>query len=91
MGQADNASARQAQPPSPPAPPPPPQGQPTVAQLAAHGVLYDFISFSNVPQRVGMCSTAFNAYRVASKKGDSARQTQALIDILMLPQRTAAR
>ena len=85
--QAVDAFARQAQ-PSPSAPPPPPQGQPTVAQLAAHGVLYDFISFSNVPQWVGMCSTAFNAYRVASEKGDSARQTQALIDILMLPQRT---
>jgi len=59
-----------------------------VAQLADHGVLYDFISFSNVPQWTGMCSTAFNAYRVASERGDSARQTQALIDILMLPQRT---
>ena len=32
--------------------------QPTVAQLATHGVLYDFISFSNVPQWVGMCSSA---------------------------------
>jgi hypothetical protein len=62
-----------------------------VAQLADHGMLYDFISFSNVPQWVGMCSSAFNAYRVASEKGDSARQTQALIDILMLPQRTLAK
>jgi hypothetical protein len=83
--QAVDTSARRAQ-PSPPASLP--DLQPTVAQLAAHGVLYDFISFSNVPQWVGMCSSALNAYRVASEKGDSARQTQALIDILMLPQRT---
>ena len=90
MGQSEDASARQAQ-PSPSAPSPSPQGQPTVAQLAAHGPLYDFISFSNVPQWVGMCSLAFNAYRVASEKGDRARQTQAVIDLLMLPQRTLTR
>jgi hypothetical protein len=83
--QAVDTSARRAQPSLSASPP---ELQPTVAQLAAHGVLYDFISFSNVPQWVGMCSSAFNAYRVASERGDSARQTQALIDILMLPQRT---
>jgi hypothetical protein len=65
--------------------------QPTVAQLADHRPLYDFISFSNVPQWVGMCSLAFNAYRVASERGDRARQTQALIDLLLLPQRTLSR
>jgi hypothetical protein len=83
--QAVGASARRARsiPPAPPSEP-----QPTVAQLAAHGALYDFISFSNVPQWVGMCSAAFNAYRVASERRDSARQTQAVIDLLMLPQRT---
>ena len=74
--------ARRAQ-PSPLAPPP--ERQPTVAQLAAHGPLYDFVSFSNVPQWVGMCSTAFNVYRVASESRDSARHTQAIIDLLMLP------
>jgi hypothetical protein len=85
--QSVSAAPRQPR-PSPPASSPEFLSQPTVAQLAAHGVLYDFISFSNVPQWVGMCSSAFNAYRVASERGDSARQTQALIDILMLPQRT---
>jgi hypothetical protein len=83
--QAVDASARRAQPPPSASLP---ESQTTVAQLAAHGFLYDFNSFSNVPQWVGMCSTAFNAYRVASERKDSARQTQTLIDILMLPQRT---
>ena len=65
-----------------------PLGQhPTVAQLAAHGNLYEFIAFSNVPQWVGMCCAVFNAYRVASQNGDSQRQLQAIIDLLMLPQK----
>jgi hypothetical protein len=84
------AAARPAQPRAA-APPQLPIGQPTVSQLADHGPLYDFISFSNVPQWVGMCSLAFNAYRVASERRDRARQTQALIDLLLLPQRTLTR
>jgi hypothetical protein len=60
---------------------------PSVAEIAAHGDLYDFISFSNVPQWAGMCSTVFNAYRVASQDGNRQRQTQAIVDLMMLPQK----
>jgi hypothetical protein len=60
---------------------------PTVSEVATHGPLYDFVSFSNVPQWVGMCSLAFNAYRTASQDSDGPRQTQALVDLLLLPQK----
>lgn len=60
---------------------------PSVADIAAHGQLYDFVSFTNVPQWVGICSLVFNQYRIASQDADRAAQTQALVDLLMLPQR----
>jgi hypothetical protein len=64
-----------------------PPDLPTVAEMAGHGDLYDFISFTNTPQWIGMCSLVFNAYRVASQDGNRQRQTQAIVDLLMLPQR----
>ena len=61
------------------------------ADVAAHGQLYDFISFPNIPQWVSMCTLPFNAYRLASQSGNSAAQTQAVEDVLMLPQRVLTR
>jgi hypothetical protein len=61
------------------------------ADVAAHGQLYDFISFPNVPQWQSMCAIPFNAYRLASQGNDRAGQRQALEDILMLPQRVLTR
>jgi hypothetical protein len=60
---------------------------PSVADIAAHGQLYDFVSFTNVPQWVGICNLVFNQYRIASQDGNREAQTQALVDLLMLPQR----
>jgi hypothetical protein len=60
---------------------------PSVADIAAHEQLYDFVSFTNVPQWVGICGQVFNQYRAASQDGNRQAQTQALVDILMLPQR----
>jgi hypothetical protein len=60
---------------------------PSVPSIAAHGELYDFISYTNVPQWIGMNSLVWNSYRIASQDGDSARQAQAVLDLLMLPQR----
>ena len=61
------------------------------ADIAAHGELYDFISFANVPQWIGMCTLVLNAYRIASQGGDRDAQDQALEDLLMLPQRVLTR
>jgi hypothetical protein len=64
---------------------------PSVADIAAHGQLYDFVSFTNVPQWVGTCNLVFNQYRIASQDGNCEAQTQALVDLLMLPQRVLPR
>ena len=61
------------------------------ADVAAHGPLYDNISFGNIPQWVAMCTLPFNAYRLASQRNDRAAQNQAVEDILMLPQRVLTR
>ena len=61
------------------------------ADLAAHGPLYDNITFGNIPQWVAMCTLPFNAYRLASQRNDRAAQNQAVEDILMLPQRVLTR
>ena len=61
------------------------------AAIAAHGQLYDYISFPNVPQWVAMCTIPFNAYRLASQGNDRAAQDVAVQDILMLPQRVLTR
>ena len=89
--QAVQSQGRPAQPRRPSPLASPPERQPTAAQVAAPGPLYEFVSFSNVPQWVGMCSTAFNAYRVASESRDSERHTQAIIDLLLLPERALAK
>ncbi|MDB5910672.1 MAG: uncharacterized protein JWP34_4786, partial [Massilia sp.] len=61
------------------------------ADIAAHGELYDFISFGNVPQWIGMCTLVLNAYRIASQGGNRNAQDQAIEDLLMLPQRVLTR
>ena len=61
------------------------------ADVAAHGPLYDNITFGNIPQWVAMCTLPFNAYRLASQRNDRAAQNQAVEDILMLPQRVLTR
>ncbi|MGB9152076.1 MAG: hypothetical protein WCD70_03205, partial [Alphaproteobacteria bacterium] len=63
----------------------------TAADLAAHGELYDYISFTNAPQWVAICTLVLNAYRVASQSGDRAAQQHAVEDLLMLPQRVLTR
>ena len=63
----------------------------SAANIAAHGQLYDYISFPNIPQWVSMCIIPFNAYRLASQSSDRAAQDQAVEDILMLPQRVLTR
>jgi hypothetical protein len=67
------------------------QTQLSAADIAAHGQLYDYISFTNVPQWVAICTLVLNAYRVASQAGDRRAQQQAIEDILMLPQRVLTR
>ena len=64
---------------------------PSPADVAAHGQLYDYISFPNVPQWVSMCCIPFNAYRLASQSNNRTAQDQAVEDILMLPQRVLTR
>src|SRR5271156_5113281 len=64
---------------------------PTVAEIAGHGELYDFISFTNVPQWVALNALLWNAYRTASQRGDKTGQLTALVHILMLPQRVLTR
>jgi hypothetical protein len=61
------------------------------ADIAAHGPLYDHLSFHNVPHWATMCTIPFNAYRLASERDDRAGQNQAVEDILMLPQRVLTR
>ena len=61
------------------------------AGIAAHGPLYDNITFGNIPRWVTMCTLPFNAYRLASQRTDRAAQNQAVEDILMLPQRVLTR
>lgn len=63
----------------------------SAAEIAAHGELYEYISFPNVPQWVAICTLVLNTYRVASQAGDKAGQQQALEDLLMLPQRVLTR
>ena len=63
----------------------------TPRQLAAHGQLYEFISFTNAAQWTAVNARLWNVYRVASQGNNRARQAQALEDILMLPQRTLTR
>ena len=63
----------------------------TPQQVAAHGSLYDFISFTNVTQWTALNAAPWNAYRVASQGSDRAAQAQALEDLLMLPQRILTR
>ena len=59
--------------------------------IARHGELYSCVSFSNVPQWVGLNTLPWNAYRLASQKGDRDAQRQAVEDLLMLPQRVLTR
>ena len=63
----------------------------SASAIAAHGELYDYISFSNIPQWVAMCTIPFNAYRLASQRDDRAAQEQAVQDILLLPQQVLTR
>jgi hypothetical protein len=63
----------------------------SAADIAAHGELYDYISFPNVPQWISMCTIPFNAYRLASQSDNRAAQNSAVQDILMLPQRVLGR
>jgi hypothetical protein len=62
-----------------------------VAAVASHGALYNTIAFNNIPHWVGVNTPIWNAYRVASEGGDSAAQTAAVLDLLLLPQRTLGR
>jgi len=56
----------------------------TVKEIAQHGQLFDHISFTNIPQWIGVNIPAWNAYRVASQSGDRDAQHKALVDILHL-------
>ena len=58
---------------------------PSVAAIAAHPPLYNVVSFRNVPMWVGANTPLWNAYRVASERGDRAAQVRAVLDILLLP------
>ena len=69
----------------------PASGALSAAEIGAHGDLYDYISFTNVPQWVAICTLVLSAYRVASQASDRRAQEQAVEDILMLPQRVLTR
>ena len=61
------------------------------SDIARHGELYSCVSFTNVPQWVGLNTVPWNAYRIASQAGDRNAQRQAVEDLLMLPQRVLTR
>ena len=61
------------------------------SDIAQHGELYSCVSFTNVPQWVGLNTLPWNAYRLASQAGDRNAQRQAVEDLLMLPQRVLTR
>ena len=63
----------------------------TPRQVAGHGQLYDFISFTNGPQWKALNVHAWNRYRVSSQGNDRAAQAQTVEDLLMLPQRILTR
>ena len=91
------AQAPPADPPAPCSPVPPQRGHsssssdalgddlPSVAAIGAHPPLYNVVSFRNVPMWVGANTPLWNAYRVASERGDRAAQVRAVLDILLLP------
>jgi hypothetical protein len=60
-------------------------GLPSVTAIGAHPPLYNVVSFRNVPMWVGANTPLWNAYRVASERGDRAAQIRAVLDILLLP------
>ena len=61
------------------------------SDIANHGELYSCVSFTNVPQWVGMNAEVWNRYRMASQAGDRNAQRQAVEDVLLLPQRVLTR
>ena len=56
-----------------------------ITQVAGHGPLYEDVSFHNLPQWRAANEPLWNAYRVASEKGEHSRLTPILLDILQLP------
>ena len=61
------------------------------SDIARHGELYSCVSFTNVPQWVGLNTVPWNAYRLASQNRDRNAKNQAVEDMLMLPQRVLTR
>ena len=58
-----------------------------ITQVAGHGPLYEDVSFHNLPQWRAANEPLWNAYRVASEKGEHGRLNSILLDILQLPAR----
>ena len=63
----------------------------TLAEIASHGPLYDYIGFSSQTQWVSVNMTAWSRYHTASAQGNTGRMMEALVDILLLPAKVLTR